>query len=77
MRYLLLIYGDENAGTDTSPGELDERMKAWWDYDAWVHEKGWHLGGEALQPTPAATTVRVQGGKTITTDGPFAETKVP
>ena len=33
------------------------------------------LGGEALQPTPTATTVRVVDGQTITTDGPFAETK--
>jgi hypothetical protein len=75
MRYLLLIYGDEKAGADLSPEERDVVMKAWWDYDGWIREKGWHLGGEALQPTSAATTVRERDGKALTTDGPFAETK--
>jgi hypothetical protein len=75
MRYLLLIYGDEKAGADLSPEERDVVMKTWWDYDGWIREKGWHLGGEALQPTSLATTVREQDGKTLTTDGPFAETK--
>jgi hypothetical protein len=40
-----------------------------------VKEKKVYVTGEALQPTSTATTVRVRGGKTATTDGPFAETK--
>lgn len=45
------------------------------DYTAWLKEKGWHLAGDALHPTTAATTVRHRGGTTLTTDGPSAETK--
>jgi hypothetical protein len=75
MRYLLLIYGDEKGWTSLSPEEQAVEMKAWNDYTDWLREKGWHLGGEALEPTSAATTVREQGGSVLTTDGPFAETK--
>jgi hypothetical protein len=77
MRYLLLIYGDEKAweGMELSPEDQGAEMKKWGDYTDWLHEKGWHLGGEALEPTSSATTVRESGGATLTTDGPFAETK--
>jgi hypothetical protein len=40
-----------------------------------VRSKDAFLGGEALEPTATATTVRVRDGQTLTTDGPFAETK--
>jgi len=40
-----------------------------------IRKSGHMLGGEALHPTNAATTVRVRNGKVSTTDGPFAETK--
>ena len=40
-----------------------------------VKKSGHYIGGEALQPTPSATTVRVRNGKVSSTDGPFAETK--
>jgi hypothetical protein len=75
MRYLVLIYGDENARDESPPENMDAEMQKWTDYTAWLQEKGWHLGGEALEPTPSATTVREQAGKILTTDGPFAETK--
>lgn len=71
MQYLLLIYGPESESEDFSP----ETMKA---YDAfWAHvtERGVLRVGEALHPASAATTVRVRDGRTLTTDGPFAETK--
>ncbi len=48
------------------------------EYDAftqWTRDKGMFEAGEALQPTSAATTVQVRDGRTITTDGPYAETK--
>lgn len=70
MRYLLLIYENEAA----SPTDEAE-FKKWVDYTARLKASGCHLGGEALQPTSTATTVRKKGGKVITTDGPFAETK--
>ena len=75
MQYLLLIYGDEKAGADMSKEAMDTMMS---EYNAYTHDlekSGAMRGGEALHPTSAATTVRVQNGKTVTTHGPFAETK--
>ena len=74
MRYLLLIYSEEPTGT--IPDEVMRTETA--AYDAFtreIKERGLFEAGEALHPTTAATTVRVQHGETITTDGPFAETK--
>lgn len=73
MQYLLLLYGDESV--QPSPEEMPTIMKAWFDYTDMLKERGVHLGGDALEPTATATTVRVRDGKTLTTDGPFAETK--
>ena len=50
-------------------------MQDWWKYGAWLDEKGIRRAGEALHDTSQATTVRVRDGETVTTDGPFAETK--
>jgi hypothetical protein len=75
MQYLLLIYGDESSWQEVSPEDRAVQMKAWYDYNDWLKEKGWFVGGEALQPTSAATTVRERDGKVLSTDGPFAETK--
>ena len=75
MQYLLLIYGDENAWEGMSPQDQAEGMKGWIDYTQWLKDTGAHVAGEALQPTTTATTVRVRGGETLATDGPFAETK--
>jgi hypothetical protein len=75
MQYLLLIYGDESWSSTMSPEELEVNLKAWWDYTGWLQEKGWYVGADALHPTSAATTVREREGQTLTTDGPFAETK--
>lgn len=75
MRYLLLIYGDEGQWTEQTPEEQKAEMHLWDEYTKWLSDKGWMRGGEALLPTPQATTVRVRDGKTLSTDGPFAETK--
>jgi hypothetical protein len=75
MRYMLLIYGDEKAYADIPEDQLATEMKAWYEYTTWLQEKGWYLHGEALEPTTSATTVRAPEGTTLTTDGPFAETK--
>lgn len=70
MQYLLLIYENEqrySKGYD--PAEMVE-------YQAFGKEHAAAIkGGNALQPTGTATTVRVRDGKALTTDGPFAETK--
>jgi hypothetical protein len=75
MEYALLIYGDEKARANVPPEQLEAGMDDWWKYEAWLAEKGIKRAGEALHETSQATTVRVQDGKTVTTDGPFAETK--
>jgi hypothetical protein len=74
MRYLLLIYGPEQT-EQPSPEEQAAVMQAYDVFTRSVKERGAYLGGEALEPTPTATTVRVRDDQTLTTDGPFAETK--
>jgi hypothetical protein len=75
MKYALLIYGDETQGQDAPQDVIDEVMGQWWKYEGWLQERGIKIAGEALQPTNTATTVQVQNDQTVTTDGPFAETK--
>lgn len=75
MRYLLLIYTQEQAGAEATPAEQEATMDAYFAFSREAREAGVMLGGEALQPTATATTVRVRGDKTLTADGPFAETK--
>jgi hypothetical protein len=75
MRYMLLIYGDEKQWANQSPEEQRTEFEAYDSFGKWLAEKGWIQGGEALQPTAAATSVKLRDGKLLTTDGPFAETK--
>ncbi len=70
MQYLLLIYENENRYQKG----YDPAMLA--EYQAFGKEFAAQIkGGNALQPTKTATTVRLREGKRLTTDGPFAETK--
>jgi hypothetical protein len=73
MRYTLLIYTDQNLYEKMSPEETQALMAAYNAFGERFKDK--IKGSEALLPTPSATTVRVREGKTLTTDGPFAETK--
>ncbi len=71
MQYALLIY--------TQPGSYEslsdsEREAISGEYFGIARESGM-LGGEQLQPTDTASTVRVQNGQALVTDGPFADTK--
>ncbi len=77
MQYLLLIYGEESqAPHEQTSEETAAAMQPWFEYTRWLRDKGWFLGGEALEPTSSATTVRAGAdGTVIPTDGPFAETK--
>jgi hypothetical protein len=73
MKYLLLIYENETRWANLSEAESRAEMG---EYEAFGTELGQAVvGGNALQPTSTATTVRVRDGKRLTTDGPFAETK--
>jgi len=73
MRYALLIYTDEAVDAQASQPEQEATMAAYLAFGEQYKEQ--IGGGEALQPTSLATTVRVRDGETLTTDGPFAETK--
>ncbi|OFW77815.1 MAG: hypothetical protein A2Z48_11710 [Actinobacteria bacterium RBG_19FT_COMBO_70_19] len=76
MRYMLLIYGDEAVWEAMGPDEQGSQFQAYADYTNWLIEKGWMRAGEPLHGTSEATTVRIiRDGQTVTTDGPFAETK--
>jgi hypothetical protein len=75
MRYLLLIYGPQWDPTQMTPEQVQESMEEWTDYTADLLKRGVSEGGEALESVETATTVRVRDGETLTTDGPFAETK--
>ena len=74
MRYLCLIYENEKEWESKPQSELEALMG---EYSAFTDDirRRKLAGGEALQPTPTATTVRVRNGKISTTDGPYAETK--
>ncbi len=74
MKYALLIYAAEP--TEAVPEDLmSAEMDGYRKFGQHITDRGANLGGEALEPTATATTVRVENGQTITTDGPFAETK--
>jgi hypothetical protein len=75
MRYLCLIYENEKQWESMPKDEADAIFGEYFSFTEGVKQSGHYLGGEALQPTQTATTVRVRGGKVSTTDGPFAETK--
>ena len=75
MRYAMLIYTSETTDAAMSEAEQGAVFAAYGAFTNEITEKGVNLGGEALQPTATAKTVHLENGKTVATDGPFAETK--
>ena len=78
MQYALLIYDEQTANPSPEPPDPAVWGKVMEEYNAFtkaITDAGINKGGEALQPNQTATSVRVRDGQTITTDGPFAETK--
>ena len=73
MKYALLIYSDEAPERFASLDEAEQKS-IMGEYFAISGLPG-TFGGAQLAPTATATTVRVEAGQTLTTDGPFAETK--
>ena len=72
MKYMLLVYLDEQAMNDT------ERQECYVESAQLCHDleaKGQYLAASPLHPVAAATSVRVRNGKRLVTDGPFAETR--
>lgn len=70
MQFLLLIYENEKRFATGYPQDELKEYRAFGQKHA-----GAIKGGNALQPTSAAKTVRIRNGQTVNTDGPFAETK--
>ena len=75
MKYLLMICADEAGEARVREAAMGKMMKEYFDFTQDAKDKGVYLGGNALRPTSTATTVRVRDGKTMTSDGPFTETK--
>jgi hypothetical protein len=73
MKYALLIYSDPTV--EASPEDMANIMAEYNKFTTSINERGINLGGEALDAVETATTVRVRNDETLTTDGPFAETK--
>ncbi len=72
MKYILLIYGDEQALSET---ERQDCYAESMQLAQQLHSNGQYLAANPLQPTAMATSVRVRNGKRLVTDGPFAETR--
>ena len=74
MRYLLLIYSEETTAAP-DPEQAPQVMNEYWAYTEAITKAGVSPGGDALQDSKTATTVRVKDGERVVTDGPFAETR--
>ena len=72
-RYMLLMY--QPTAQRPSREEIAEQWPRWAEYDRELREAGAFIANDGLAPPESATTVRVRGGESQITDGPFAETK--
>lgn len=75
MKYLLLIYTSEVEVAKQTPEQGAIVMKEYGAFTQAIMGSGHYKGGNALQPVATATSVKVRDGKTLVTDGPFAETR--
>jgi hypothetical protein len=75
MQYMLLIYTSEAGMKDATAADREAMLLSYREFTQSIINSGNMKKGDALQPTSTATSVRVRDGKTLTTDGPFAETK--
>ncbi|MDP1868173.1 YciI family protein [Bradyrhizobium sp.] len=74
MQYLLMIYQSEAEAGKIDAATSQKIIEEYGAFTQSIIQSGNFKAGDALQPTSTATTVRVRNGKTLTTDGPFAET---
>ncbi len=75
MKFIALIYADESHYVDATPAENAATFQAHGEFSGAAREAGVFDGGDGLQGSATATTVRVRDGERLLTDGPFAETK--
>jgi hypothetical protein len=74
MKYVLLMYSDESIGAQLTPEEMADLQPAWFALLKEMKTAGVLVENNGMMPVANATTVRVREGKTMITDGPFAET---
>jgi hypothetical protein len=75
MQYMLLIYDEENALDGLAEDEVRQIMMGYFQFTEELEAAGALVSSDRLRPVATATTVRIREGDTMTTDGPFAETK--
>ncbi len=75
MQYLLAIYAAEDLEPEPGTPEFEAYLGRYLELTEDMQRAGVMLGGRPLEPIALATTLRVRKGETLTTDGPFAETK--
>jgi hypothetical protein len=75
MQYMLLIYSSGETWAEMTPEQQQEVGGEYFTFTEELRASGKMVAGDALQPIATATSVRVRDGETLTTDGPFAETK--
>ena len=75
MRYMLIILGDESQFASLSDEERAANGARWADYTKELVDSGTFVSGDGLQSVTTATTLHVENGERVLTDGPFAETK--
>ena len=75
MQYLLLIYSSETEEANMTEAQTGELMAAYGAFTQGIVASGAMVGANRLRPTTDAKTVRIRDGKTLATDGPFAETR--
>ena len=75
MKYMLLIYHDEQAWKRQTEAERQQIYREYRQLIQQLQSSGQYLAGDQLQPAATASTVRVRDGKQMVTDGPFAETR--
>ena len=75
MRFLLAIYANERTDAARTEAEASANMAHWFTFTDELRTSGAMLAGDALLPTATARTVRLDAGRPVVSDGPFAETK--
>jgi hypothetical protein len=75
MKFIALIYNDESRYSEATAEETAATFQAHGEFGQAAGEAGVFGGGDGLQPTATATTLRVRDGERMLTDGPYAETK--
>ena len=75
MKYLLLLHVNESGWGQLTPQEQTDRTAEYFAYNDALREAGVFVDAARLTPSPQARTITTKGGRSVVTDGPFAETK--